>query len=146
MAQTRKQGWIEVFLVALTLAAAGLMLYVLYPLISEPTDVLVPPPAEVGQTQLWLTIFVALTAIGAPVTMGIVLALIFKFSSKRVAASSSVAPEIPASKAKPKPVAAPREMSSGEARLWQVAAGVLLLLLGAGAAVVLVQVFTQFYQ
>ena len=145
MTQTRKQTWLEIFLVVATLAAAGMLLYMLYPLITAPTDVVVPPPQEVSQSQLLLTIFVALTAIGAPVTAGIVLALIFKFASKRVAASSSVAPEIPAPKAKARTAEAPKEMSSGEARMWKIAAGFLLLLVGAGAAVWLVTAFAQFY-
>jgi hypothetical protein len=145
MTQTRKQTWLEIFLVTLTLGAAGVMLYVLYPLITAPADMVVPPPQEMGQAQLFLMIFVAMTAIGAPVTMGIVLALIFKFTSKRVAASSSVALEIPSPKARPRTGEAPKEVSPGEARVWKAAAAALLLLLAAGATVWLAQVFAQFY-
>ena len=146
MAQTRKQMWVEIFLVVLTLVAAGVWLYVLYPLITAPTDVVVSPPTEMGQAQLFLTIFVAMTAIGAPLTAGIALALIFKFSSKRVGASSSVAPEIPSPKARPRGGEAPKEMSPGEARVWKVAATLLLLLLAAAAMAGLAQIFMQFYQ
>jgi hypothetical protein len=49
--------------------------------------------------QMLLTLFIAATAIGAPLTVGIVLVLLAKFVSRRVPASSSVAPEIPSPKA-----------------------------------------------
>ena len=146
MAQTRKQVWIEISLVVLSLIAAGVLMYMLLPFVSAPDQVVVPPPSDMSQSQLLLTIFVALTAIGAPVTAGIVLALIFKFASKRVAASSSVAPEIPTPKAKSAPKAvAPQEMSPEEARVWKVVAVLLLLAVGALGLVVAASAFAQLY-
>ena len=100
MTQSRKQVWIEVGLVALALAAGGMMLYALLPAITTPDQQVVPPPSAMEVQQLLLTLFVAATAIGAPLTVGIVLWLVARVVSKRVPASSSVAPEIPSSKAK----------------------------------------------
>ena len=104
MTQTRNRGWVELGLVVMALAVGGVMLYALLPLITTPGQQVVPPPKEMDLTQTLLMLFVAATAIGAPLTVGIVLALVFKVVSPRVSASSSVAPEIPSPKAKPAPV------------------------------------------
>ena len=146
MAQTRKQAWLEVVLLVLTFMVAGTALYMLLPMVTAPDQIVVPPPREMSQSQLFLTIFVAMTAVGAPVTAGIVLALVLKFVSKRVSASSSLAPAIPSPIARPHGGETPREMSAGEARVWKIAATVLLLMLGAGAMAGLAQIFAQFYK
>jgi hypothetical protein len=98
---------------------------------------------DLGQTLL--TLFIAATAIGAPITAGIVLALVFKFASKRVAASSSVAPEIQAPKSKTRAVVQPQDMSPREALIWRIVATVLLLIMAAGALALLASAFVQFY-
>jgi hypothetical protein len=145
MTQTRKQVWMEVVLVALTLAAGGVMLYALLPFITAPDQQVVPLPPSMNLGQTLLTLFIAATAIGAPVTAGIVLVLVAKVVSKRVPASSSVAPEIPAPKAKLRSVEEPKEMSPREALIWKIVATVLLLIVGAGALALLASAFAQFY-
>jgi hypothetical protein len=145
MTQTRKQMWTEIVLVALTLAAGGMMLYALLPLITAPDQQVVPPPPPMDVQQLVLTLFIAATAIGAPLTVGIALWLFAKFVAKRMPASSSVAPEIPSPKAKPRQADEPKEMSPREATMWKIVATVLLLIIGAGTLALLASAFTQFY-
>ena len=145
MTQMRKQVWIEVALVTLTLAAGGVMLYALLPFITAPDQQVVPPPPSMDLGQTLLTLFVAATAIGAPLTAGIALWLVAKVVAKRVPASSSVAPEIPSPKAKPRPVEESKDMSPREALIWKIVATVLLLIVGAGALALLASVFAQFY-
>jgi hypothetical protein len=146
MVQTRNRGWVELILVVLALSVGGVMLYALLPLITTPGQQVVPPPKEMELTQTLLMLFVAATAIGAPLTAGIVLALIFKVVSPRVPASSSVAPEIPSPKAKPAPKAAePKEMSPGEARVWKILATLLLLAVGALGLLAAASAFSQIY-
>jgi hypothetical protein len=145
MVQTRNRGWVELGLVVLALSVGGVMLYALLPLITTPGQQVVPPPQEMDLTQTLLMLFVAATAIGAPLTAGVVLALIFKVVSPRVPASSSVAPEIPAPKAKPAPAAEPKEMSPGEARVWKILATLLLLSVGALGLVAAASAFSQIY-
>ena len=145
MIQTRRQVWAEVLAVIVTLALGGVLLYALLPFVTAPDQQVVPPPQSMDLWQTLLTIFIAMTAIGAPVTMGIVLLLLFKFASKRVPATSSAAPEIPTSKAKPQAVDQPKEMSRREALIWKIVATVLLLIVGAGALALLAAVFAQFY-
>jgi hypothetical protein len=146
MTHSRKQVWIEITLVALTLAAGGMMLYALLPAITTPDQQVVPPPPPMDVQQLLLTLFIAATAIGAPLTAGIVLWLVAKFVAKRVPASSSVAPEIPSPKAKPRTAEQPQEMSPREALMWKIVATVLLLIIGTGALALLASAFTQFYR
>ena len=145
MTQTRSRVWVEVFAVVVTLALGGMLLYALLPFLTAPDQQLVPPPPQMDLGQTLLTLFIAATAIGAPLTAGIVLALVFKFASKRVAASSSVAPEIPGPKARPRAAEDPREMSPREALIWKIVATVLLLIVGAGALALLASAFMQFY-
>jgi hypothetical protein len=65
--------------------------------------------------------------------------------AKRVPTSSSVAPEIPAPKAKARSTEEPKELSPREALMWKIVATVLLLIIGAGTLVLLASAFTQFY-
>lgn len=146
MTHSRKQVWIEIVLVALTLAAGGMMLYALLPAITTPDQQVVPPPPPMDLGQTLLTLFVAATAIGAPLTAGIALWLVAKVVSKRVPASSSVATESPSPKAKTRSVEEPKEMSPREALIWKIVAAVLLLIVGAGALVLLASAFAQFYR
>ena len=146
MTQTRSRAWVEVVLMVLALAVGGVMLYAFLPLITTPGQQVVPPPKEMDLTQTLLMLFVAATAIGAPLTMGIVLALIFKVVSPRVSASSSVAPVLSAPKAKPASKAnGPQEMSPGEARVWKILATVLVLVVGALGLAAAASAFMQMY-
>jgi hypothetical protein len=146
MTHSRKQVWMEVVLVALALAAGGMMLYALLPAITTPDQQVVPPPSAMDVQQLLLTLFVAATAIGAPLTAGIVLWLVAKVVSKRVPASSTVAPEIPSSQPRARPAVESGEMSPREATMWKIVATVLLLIIGAGTLAVLASAFAQFYR
>ena len=145
MTQSRKQVWIEVVLVALAMAVGGMMLYTLLPMISAPDQQLVPPPSAMDFWQTALMVFVVATAIGAPLTVGIVLWLVAKVVSKRVPASSSVAPEIPSPKPKARPAQEPNEISPREATMWKIVATVLLLIIGTGTLLLLGSAFAQFY-
>jgi hypothetical protein len=135
----------EVFAVIATLVLGGVLLYALLPFLTAPDQQVVPPPPQMDLGQTLLTLFIAATAIGAPITAGIVFALVFKFASKRVAASSSVAPEIPAPKAKPRGDDQPKDMTPREALIWKIVATVLLLIVAAGALALLASAFVQFY-
>ena len=145
MTQTRNHAWIEVMLVVGALAVGGLMLYAFLPFITAPGQQVVPPPQAMETTQLLLMLFIVATAIGAPITFGIVFALIFKVVSPRVSASSSVAPEIPSPKAKPASKSEPKEMSPGRARVWKVLATLLVLVAGAVGLAAAVSAFLQIY-
>ena len=146
MTQTRSRVWVEVFAVVVTLALGGMLLYALLPFLTAPDQQVVPPPQQMDLGQTLLTLFIAATAIGAPLTVGIVLVLLAKFVSKRVPASSSVAPEIPSPKAKPRAVEQSAEMSARAALIWKIVAAVLLLIVAAGALAGLAATFAQFYQ
>ena len=145
MVQTRRQVWVEIFAVVVTLALGGMLLYALLPAMTTPDQQVVPPPQAMDTTQMLLTLFIAATAIGAPVTVGIVLWLVAKPVSKRLPASSSVAPEIPTPKAKPRAADQPNEVSPREALIWKIVATVLLLIVAAGALALLASAFAQLY-
>ncbi len=145
MAQTRTRTLIEVIMVVGALTAGALMMYALLPFVTTPTQQVVPPPRDMDLSQTLLLLFVAATAIGAPLTAGIVLALVFKVVSPRVPASSSVAPELPAPKPKAAATAAPKELSPTEARVWKVLAALLVLVVGAISLAALTSAFMQAY-
>ena len=146
MTQTRNRVWVEVLAVVVSLALGGILLYALLPFITAPYQQVVPPPQPMDLGQTLLTLFIAATAIGAPLTVGILFALVFKFASKRVAASSSVAPEIPAPKPKARAVGQPNDMAPREASIWKIVATVLMLIVAAGALAGLAATFAQFYK
>lgn len=145
MTQTRSRVWVEVLAVVVTLALGGMLLYALLPFITAPNQQVVPPPRPMDVGQTLLTLFITATAIGAPLTAGIVLVLVVKFVSKRVPASSSVAPEIPSPKARSRAGEQPKEMSPRESLIWKIVATILVLIVAAGALVLLAAVFAQFY-
>ncbi len=147
MTQTRSRVWVEVLAVVMTLALGGVLMYALLPFITTPDQVLVPPPQQMDPTQTLLVLFVAATAIGAPVTLGIVLALMFKFVSKRVPASSNVAPEIPAVKPNPAPKAEVQSttMSPRAARGWKIVAALMVLVVTAASLIWVGISFAQAY-
>jgi hypothetical protein len=146
MTQTRSRVWVEVLAVVVTLGLGGVLLYALLPFITAPGQQVVPPPQPMDLGQTLLTLFIAATAIGAPLTAGIVLVLLAKFVSRRVPASASVAPEIPAPKARPHAGGAPKELAPREALIWKSVAVVLLLIVAAGALAGLAATFAQFYR
>ena len=146
MTQTRSRVWVEVLAVVVTLALGGMLLYALLPFLTAPDQQVVPPPQPMDLGQTLLTLFIAATAIGAPLTVGIVLALVLKFASKRVAATSSAAPEIPTPRAKPRAAEQPKGMSPREALIWKIVATLLLLVVAAGALAGLAATFAQFYK
>lgn len=145
MTQTRKQVWVEIFAVSVTLVMGGVLLYLLLPFITAPDQQVVPPPPQMDIAQTLWTLFIAATAIGAPLTAGIVLMLFFKFVSKRLPATSAAAPVVTPSKAGPRAVEPSQAMSPREALMWKIAATVLLLIIGVGALAGLVALFVQFY-
>ena len=124
----------------------SMLLYALLPFLTAPDQQVVPPPQQMDLGQTLLTLFIAATAIGAPLTAGIVLVLLAKFVSKRVPASSAVAPEIPSPKAKPRAVEQSAEMSARAALIWKIVATMLLLIVAAGVLAGLAATFAQFYQ
>jgi hypothetical protein len=111
-------------------------MYFLLPLL-VPADQQVVPPLSASMsdpTQAFLTAFIAATAVGAPVTLAIVLALILRKLSSALPASSSVAPDTsPTGKSQSTGApAVPKEMSHGERWTWRIIATVLSLLMIAG--------------
>ena len=149
MTQTRNRVWIDVVAALVTLAIGGVMLYALLPAVTAPGQQVVPPlPASTADTaQSLLTIFIVMTAIGAPVTIGIVLALVLKLTSPRVPASSTVAPDLSGVKAPAKAQAgAPQEMSPRAARLWKVLAAILVLVVAALGLGWFASMFAQLYR
>ena len=145
MIRTRRQVWVEVLVVVVTLAFSAMLLYALLPFITAPNQQVVPPPQPMDMGQTLLTLFIAATAIGAPLTLGIVLVLLAKFVSKRVPASSSVAPEIPSPSIKPRGADQPKEMSPRERFAWKIAATILLLIVAAAVLALMAAAFMQIY-
>ena len=145
MAQTRNRVWVEVIAVVMTLAVGGVLLYTLLPFVTTPDQVVVPPPQKMDVSQTLLTWFIVATAVGAPLTAGIVLALVLKFVSKRVPASSTVAPDLPVVKPKSKTTEPVTDLSPREALLWKIAATVLVLIVAALGLVWVVSSFMQTY-
>jgi hypothetical protein len=147
MTRTRNRGRGEVFSVVLVLALGGLLLYTLLPFITTPNQVVVPPSKEMATTQLLLTLLVAATALGAPVTLGLVLALVFRFLSKRLPASSSAAPEFPSVKPRRAALAAaqPAAVPHSEALAWKIVAALMVLAVSAAGLVWLGLGFAQMY-
>ena len=149
MAPTRNRVWIDVLAAVVTLAIGAVLLYALLPAVTTPNQQVVPPlPASaVDPTQTFLTIFIVMTAIGAPVTLGIVLALILKFTSRRVPASSSVAPDIPTTPLPARAAAgAPQDLSPRQARFWNILATLLVIVVAVLGLGWLVNAFVQLYR
>jgi heme/copper-type cytochrome/quinol oxidase subunit 2 len=114
------------------------VMYALLPQITQPGQPAVPalPPNAADPTQTFLTIFIVMTAIGAPVTGGIVLVLIMRALAHRLPSSSAAADSTKPKAARPAKAAvsaaAPKELSPAEARFWKIAATLLSLALGGG--------------
>jgi hypothetical protein len=136
-----RNRWIDAAGLIVTLAAAGALMFALLPQQTRPGQQFVPPlPASAfDSTQTFLTLFIVATTVGAPITMGIVLALVLRRVSKHIPASSTVAEAAarPASKsAKPiKPAnerVAPAALSPREETYWKIIATALTLLITGG--------------
>ena len=145
MTRARKRVWVEVLAVVVMVVLGGVLSYSFLPYLTTPNQRVVPPPLAMGTAQTVLTLFIVATAVGAPVTAGIVLVLVAQFVSRRVPASSSTAPEIPPAQSRPRNIDQPRAMSPREALIWKLAATGLLLLVAAGAMALFVAVFMQLY-
>ncbi len=136
-----RHRWVDVIGAAVALGVAAAMLYALLPSRTLPGQQVVPPVdlATADPAQVFLTIFIVMTALGAPVTLAIVLALVLRKVSRMLPASSAVAPDtgpkgnsdFRLAPAKPEP----GPLSKGQERLWKIIATILLLLVGAAAAV-----------
>lgn len=139
--RTLRNRWIDVIGLLVALGAAAGMMYTLLPQQTQPGQQVVPPlPASASDPlQAFLTIFIVMTTVGAPVTMAIVLALVLRWVSKQVPASSAAAEATakPAAKAtKPAAQTAPDRaaptLSAREAAFWKIAATGLTVLIAGG--------------
>ncbi len=138
---TTRNRLIDIVGVIGMLALAAALMYALLPQRTQPGQQVIPPlPASASDpTTTFLTIFVVMTMIGAPITIGLVLALIVRWLSRQVPASSAVA-EAKAAKASAKPMGqgkpsvgaeTPQGMSTKEILMWRLAAaGLSLVALG----------------
>ena len=131
MSQSSRR-WIDLITVVVLLGGAAFVMYLLLPSVTKPGEAVVPPaPAYAPDSLLpFLIVFILMTAIGAPVTGGIVLAVLFYQASKNVPTEPLKAPESSVSKrAKEAPAAstAPQELSPREAMFWKIVATLLVL-------------------
>lgn len=135
--QLLRSRWVDVIGLVVALVAAGGLMYALLPMLVSPDAQVVPAlgPGAEDPAQIFLTIFVVMTSVGAPVTLAIVVGVLLKLISPGLPASSAVAPNLSSKAAvKAAPQAAPQPLSRREEIFWKIVAGVLLLALGAGAA------------
>lgn len=119
--------FLDIIVLAILLAGAGFVMYNLLPHVTKPNEAVVPPlPASAfDPVQAFLTVFIAMTAVGAPVTGAIVLALILKGVSRSIPVNAAT-PEPPIEKKKVDQ-SGPIELSKGEALFWKIAATLLIL-------------------
>ncbi len=143
--RTLRNRWIDVIGLLVALGAAAGMMYTLLPQQTQPGQQVVPPlPASASDPlQSFLTIFIVMTTVGAPVTMALVVALVLRWISKQVPASSAAAEAAakPAAKSAAKATkpaaqttsdrAAPT-LSAREAAFWKIAATGLTVLIAGG--------------
>lgn len=143
---TVRKRWIDIIGAVGMLALAAALMYALLPQQTQPGQQVVPPLSASASNPLqgFLTLFVVMTMVGAPVTMAIGLALIVRWVSKQVPASSAAA-ETTATKATAKgptgtsasskpsgATNAPRALSAQEEIFWKIAAAILSLILIGG--------------
>ena len=134
MARTSSsRRWLhDLILVLIVLGGAAYVMYSLLPYRTQPGDVVVPPLPDSASnaTMSFLTIFIVASAVGAPVTGGVVLAIVFRLLSRRVPTDALAVPAAPKSvskAAKSGQLAEPRELSRGEVVFWQIAATLLII-------------------
>jgi hypothetical protein len=127
MSQSSSRRLLDIIVLAILLGGAGFVMYNLLPQRTAVGEAVVPPlPASAfDPVQAFLTVFIAMTAVGAPVTGAIVLALILKGVSKSIPLNAAT-PDRPIEK--PKAPAAPKELAKGEALFWKIAATILILI------------------
>ncbi len=135
--RTLRRRWVDVVGLLFMLGAAAGLMYYLLPQLTQPGQQVVPPlPASAfNPTQSFLTIFVVMTTVGAPVTLAIVLALVVRWVSKQVAASSAaVETASRATKATAKSATdhSTVPLSPREERAWKIVATVLTLGIAGG--------------
>jgi len=150
--RTLRRRWIDIVGLLVALSAAAGMMYTFLPDLTQPGQRIVPhlPASASDPTQAFLTIFIVMTTVGAPVTLAIVLALVMRWVSKQVPASSAAAEaSTKATKpaAKPAPDRAGKPLSAGEETFWKIAATALTLLITGGVLAAvwpgLVQLFSR---
>lgn len=135
-----RSRWVDILGALAVLGVAVGMMYVLLPERTAPDAQVVPAVdlATADPAQVFLTIFVVMTAFGAPLTLAIVLAVVLNKLSPALPPSSAAAPDItPKSKsgARLAPAKAqPGPLSKGQERLWKIIAAILLLIFGGVAA------------
>src|SRR5512135_359606 len=127
MSRSSSRRLLDFIVLVVLLGGAGFVMYNLLPQRTLAGQDVVPPlPASASDPlQAFLTAFIAMTAVGAPVTGAIVLALILKGVSKSIPLNAAT-PDQPIEK--PKAPQAPKELSKGEALLWKIVATVLILI------------------
>jgi len=138
--RTLRRRWIDIIGLLVALGAAAGMMYTFLPDLTQPGQRVVPPlPASASDPlQSFLTIFVVMTTIGAPVTLAIVLMIVMPWLSKQLPASSAAAeaakPSAKATKSAVKPALdrAAKPLSAREEVFWKIAATVLTLLIAGG--------------
>lgn len=138
--RTLRRRWIDIVGLLVALGAAAGMMYTFLPDLTQPGQRVVPPlPASASDPlQSFLTIFIVMTTIGAPVTLAIVLMIVMPWLSKQLPASSAAAeaakPSAKATKsaAKPAPDRAVKPLSAREEIFWKIAATMLTLLIAGG--------------
>lgn len=136
---------LDIIVLAILLAGAGFVMYNLLPQVTKPNEMVVPPlPASAfDPVQAFLTVFITMTAVGAPVTGAIVLALILKGVSKSIPLNAAT-PDRPIEKKKVDP-AGVKELSKGEATFWKIAATLLILAAIGTLTVVMWPTFVQWF-
>ena len=127
MSQSSSRRLLDLIVLVVLLGGAAFVMYNLLPQRTAAGDAVVPPlPASAfDPAQAFLTVFITMTAVGAPVTGAIVLAFILKRVSKSIPLNAAT-PVQPREK-RQTPVA-PKELSKGEALFWKIAATVLILI------------------
>jgi hypothetical protein len=131
--RTVRSRWVDVVGLIFTVVASAALMFALLPQRTLPGEQVVPPlPAGASDpTQAFLTLFVVMTTVGAPVTIAIVLALIVRGVSKRLASADATAKsaQLPA---KPAAGRSAVPLSPREERFWKIVATLLILGISGG--------------
>ena len=135
--RTLRRRWIDIVGLLVALGAAAGMMYTFLPDLTQPGQRVVPslPASASDPLQSFLTIFIVMTTVGAPVTLAIVLMIVMPWLSKQLPASSAAAEaaaKATKSAAKPAPDRAVKPLSAREETFWKSAATVLTLLIAGG--------------
>ena len=145
MGQSSSRRVLDIIVLALLIGGAAFFMYNLLPQRTLPGQEVVPPlPISAADpVQSFLTVFIVMTAVGAPVTGAIVLALVLKGVSRSI--PNAATPDQPIEK-RQADQSGVKELSKGEVAFWKIAATILILglIVGLGAVVwpSLVQLFS----